>query len=376
MNAYLLFAKEVKMALLKENPAATQEDVDKLVHHKWRHVLTSEQKRPYFDRAEKIRRDAANKQHRKRERARLAATTAAAGLSPPPTGTPAEQSGLSKETRLGLVEEAEPEEATKTEPSVSLDTDAGVSVEGNPVVIDPPPGPDSDAGSAPSSPDSGCPSTPEGSDAASISPVPCRQSKATGKTFNNKVPFVHRISNRQDAYPGISHGAASFPIGPAGQPIPYAMVPHMIPHPAFPHPFMHPYFFPPTSMMQMQMHSYLTGYGVGQMGPANMPVHANCMVNQMVPPNPYYGMPIYAPRQQAQQMVYPQNGAVTTTCSAAAAKCCTAVMPPSASSSILEEFSGDARCFPDMTINDDDSKSDYSLNDVSYEPVGWRVACE
>ena len=78
MNAYLLFAKEIKVAMLKENPSVSQDDIDKTVHHKWRHVLSSEEKRPYFDKAEKLRRDAANKQIRKRERARAAAATTAA----------------------------------------------------------------------------------------------------------------------------------------------------------------------------------------------------------------------------------------------------------------------------------------------------------
>ena len=91
MNAYLIFAKEVKVAVMKSNPSATQDDIDKLVHQRWRHVLTSEEKRPYFDKAEKLRRDAANKQARKRERARLAsaASASASSGSASPPSTPA-----------------------------------------------------------------------------------------------------------------------------------------------------------------------------------------------------------------------------------------------------------------------------------------------
>ena len=154
MNAYLLFAKEVKVAVLKENPLVSQEDVDRLVHSKWRHVLTSEEKRPYFDRAEKLRRDAAIKQQRKRERVRLAAATSAAA-------------GLTHGEGLDESEESDPAPDSEGVARSAPESEGA-------------------ARSAPSSPDSGCPSTPDGSDASTISPVaPLRLHKQT----TGKVSF-------------------------------------------------------------------------------------------------------------------------------------------------------------------------------------------
>ena len=114
------------MAVLKDDPSVTQDDIDKIVHQKWRHVLSSEEKRPYFDKAEKLRRDAANKQQRKRERARAAAAAAASSSC-------SEQSSCAEST-------------------VGSECDS--------------------TRSAPASPDSGCPSTPEEKDGLSATSSP------------------------------------------------------------------------------------------------------------------------------------------------------------------------------------------------------------
>ena len=79
----------------------------------------------------------------------------------------------------------------------------------------------------------------------------------------------------------------------------------------------------------------------------------------MLPPNPYYGMPMYAPQQQQ------------TFC-----RCCSATAPapnptPTASST-LNEIAGVEGRFADLTVNDDSGKSDYSLFDDSYEPAGAK----
>jgi len=273
MNAYLIFAKEVKVAVMKSNPSATQDDIDKLVHQRWRHVLTSEEKRPYFDKAEKLRRDAANKQARKRERARLAsaASASASSGSASPPSTPA---------------------------SPTASTGSGRSAQ-----------------SAPSSPDSGCPS-PEGSDTVTPPPNPPasrRGSKnATFNAANRKVPVV-LFPARQSSAPDVSSRRASshlpavmgaIPLGPGGHQLPYhPMVPQMI-HPALALPYLNPYFLPPTALMHPQMQSYFAGLEYPPAGQAN---YYGNLGSQMVAPHAYYGMPMYHQAQMQQQQIQLQQ---------------------------------------------------------------------
>lgn len=340
MNAYLLFAKEVKMAVLKETPSATQEEIDALVLRKWRFVLTSEEKRPYFDRAEKLRRETAYKQQRKRERARAASAAAA----------------------LAVVKDPATSTADGTE------------------IEDGPP-------SAPASPDSGCPSTPEGSDTASISPSDSFRRLCNGKTFS-ATGHEHRVKlmPTEAAMMGTNPGMATGPNG-YQQYAYHPMVPQMV-HPAFPLPYMQPYFYPTATMMHPQMHAY---YAAHMSYPTpiqpNMQFYGNYTGGQMVNPQ---SQPFYAIYPVAPQPPTTQN-----------AGCCHVASSTSISTSRVDMTGGDAthgahgnpqheakaechtrpqqECLASLaglTINDDDAKSDYSLNDVSFDPARTGSACE
>lgn len=335
MNAYLLFAKEVKMAVLKETPSATQDEIDAIVQRKWRFILTSEEKRPYFDRAEKLRRDNANKQQRKRERARAASAAAALTVVKDPTTLTAE--------------------ATEIE--------------------DEPP-------SAPASPDSGCPSTPEGSDTASISPSDSFRRLCNGKTYSatgHEHPV--KLMPTEAAMMGTNPGIATGPNGYQQYAYP-PMVPQMI-HPAFPLPYMQPYFYPTATMMHPQMHAYYAAH-MSYPTPVqpNMPFYGNHYGGQMVNPQPYYAIyPAAAPQPPMTQIP----------------GCCHVASSTPISTSRTEMAGGDAAvgahgnpqrdaavgchsrpqqdataCLASLaglSIHDDDAKSDYSLNDVSFDPA-------
>lgn len=325
MNAYLLFAKEMKMLVLRDNPLATQDDIDKLVHQRWRHDLTSEEKRPYFDRAERLRREAASKQQRKRDRGRVstviaASTGSTAGLASLTASF--EGLGLSGKTNSAPVGEIE-------------------------------------ARSAPASPDSGCPSTPDRSEAASISPVASlrRQSKTNGKT-SSITPANHLAASMSGIYPN-------------GQPIPYPpvpMVPQVFPHPTMPFPYLQPFCFPPPPMMHPQMPPY---YAAAQGG-----LFASYMGGQMnsqptMSTQPYYAMPMYPMPPHLMQPASCVQGSCCSAASAstaAAASAAAFTAPPSSSAPLRREEigCGDAGVYGEFTINHyevDDDKSDYSLND-------------
>jgi len=339
MNAYLIFAKEVKAAVMKSNPSATQDDIDKIVHQRWRHVLTSEEKRPYFDKAEKLRQDAARKQARKRERARLAsaASASASSGSASPPSTPA---------------------------SPTASTGSGRSAQ-----------------SAPSSPDSGCPS-PEGSDAVTPPPNPPasrRGSKnATFNAANRKVPVV-LFPARESFAPDVSSRRASnhlpevmgaIPLGPGGHQLPYhPMVPQMI-HPALALSYLNPYFLPPTALMHPQMQSFFAGA-------AQANYYGN-LGSQMAAPHAYYGMPMYHQAQMQQQQILLQQQQQQHFCSGAAAP---TQKPPGDAGADLEgrDFANLCPQSTDQAINQSNLKSvqrdvdtvqrnatsDACLNDVS-----------
>jgi len=335
---------------MKSNPSATQEDIDKLVHQRWRHVLTSEEKRPYFDRAEKLRRDAATKQQRKRERARLAsaASASASSGSASPPSTPAS-------------------------PTASTGS----------------------AQSAPSSPDSGCPS-PEGSDAVTPPKNPPASRRgpksANSNATNRKVPVVLFPARESFAPDGSSRRASNhlpaviggIPLGPGGHQLPYhPMVPQMI-HPALAYPYLNPYFMPPTAMMHPQMQSY---YAALEYPPTAQANYYGNLGSQMVAPHAYYGMPIYHQAQMQQQQIQLQlqqqqhsgfcSGAAAPTQMTPGAAASTPMTPGQAGTDLAGRDA--ANLCPDQTINQSnlksllrdadgvqqDATSDLSLNDLS-----------
>jgi len=334
MNAYLLYAKEVKMAVHRENPSATQESIDKLVHQQWRHILTSEEKRPYFDRAEKLRRDAAIKQQRKRERSRQ--LYAAASADP---GTTAD-SGSAGSANSGS----------------SGSTDSGSSGSTDSALESAPEG-EGEVRSAPASPDSGCPSTPDGSDAGTISPVigSHRSSETADKVFGAEGSFDLRHSNRLEAkpIPSASHYAATMG-GAAGQHVAYQptlprcpaagqhvayhpMVPQMFP--ALPLSYLHPYYYPPATMMPPQLQAYYSAHGINRMGYPAVPsnVFGGYIGGQMVSAHPHYGMPVYYASQQRARQKSSQHQHATC-CPGASKK------PASTASPTLKEIGcGDAQ---------------------------------
>jgi len=411
MNAYLLFAKEVKIATLKENPATTQEDIDKLVHQKWRFVLTSEEKRPYFDRAEKLRRDATNKQQRKRDRARIAAAAAAlaAVAATSPTST------LSTES--------------ESPPSPTASLTAGRDGSG-------------DGLSAPSSPDSGCPSTVD-EDASSVSssssPSPAKketkaktkvasstqQSRQLGSRPTNSLPKPMLVNPAAiPPYPlyaapptaaAAAAAAAAAGVGmPAFAPLSaphfayHPMVPQMI-QSSYPVSYLHPYFLPPPPMMTAHMNAFNALYGAGRMltppnynaspavhasmphpnhahlYPGPMPSqitapmsHPHCLTpatHLLYPPPPRNLHP--QPQHHAQPTPYRHAGfcpgitaastPVTKTPAAAAES--VAARPPAAVCGAPDDIgSGDASSICSLSLYEVDGKSECSENDVSYEP--------
>jgi len=342
MNAYLLFAKEVKMAMLRENPSALQDDIDKMVHHKWRHVLSSEEKRPYFDKAEKLRRDAANKQQRKRERARAAAAAEEAVAASPTTSEPP------------CMRES------------TTDSECGSSR------------------SAPASPDSGCPSTPEGRDSSSTtsSPIPEKRNKDKPMAKSGASAMHARHVNRARITvvppanlmsPYIAAATArGVPVGYGAQHIAYhPMVPPLI-HPAYPVSYMHPFFMPP-SMLPPHVHSYHPGYGMPHAHPAyplpagrDMHFYTNYVGKQMASPQPYCGMPMFAP----QQMRHPPPPCHSTPCPGADAS--TPITSSAGAPPIQDLGGGDADRICRLSIRDEDEeeRSKDSANDDSYFPPG------
>jgi len=354
MNAYLLFAKEVKMAMLRENPTVLQEDIDKMVHHKWRHVLSSEDKRPYFDKAEKLRRDAANKQQRKRERARAAAATAAAATAAAATAAAATAAAATAAatTAAGAVA-ASP---TTSEPPVSTESTT-----------------DSECGSsrsAPASPDSGCPSTPEGRDASSTtsSPIPEKRNKDKAMAKSGASAMHTRLMNHARITvvppanlmsPYIAAATArGVPVGYGAQHITYHS--------------MHPFLMPP-SVLPPHVYSYYPGYGMPHAHPAyplpaggDMNFYENYMGKQMASPQPYCGMPMFAP----QQMRHPPPPCHSTPCPGADAS--TPIASSSGAPPIKELGGGDADRICRLSIRDEDEeeRSKDSANDDSYFPPG------
>jgi len=340
MNAYLLFAKEVKMTMLKANSSILQDDIDKMVHHKWRHVLSSEEKRPYFDKAEKLRRDAANKQQRKRERARVAAAAAAAVTASP---TSSEAPSMT-------------ESVTDSECSSSR--------------------------SAPASPDSGCPSTPDAKDDSSTtsSPIPETRTKnkpvVKGAASSNH--WRHMNHSRVTVLPPVnlmsSHVSAA---AARGIPVGYAAYPPMVPHfnpPACPVSYMHPFFMPP-SVHPPHMHPYYPGYGIphahtGYPAPTGNGFYGNYMGRQMVLPQPYCGMPMFAPHH----MRHPPLSCHSTQCPGADAS------TPNASSSGATPNLGcgdaDRICHLSVSLQDEEEeKSEDGANDDSFGPPGESLSC-
>lgn len=325
--------------MMKDNPSVTQGDIDEMVHHKWRHVLSSEEKRPYFDKAEKLRRDAAAKQQRKRERARASTVSVSSPESPSSTDS-------------------------------TLESDC------------------SSSRSAPASPDSGCPSTPEEREAPSntSSPIPTlrREQKHGVKIAPSPNHFRHMTRPRVTALPSANPipsliaaaSAGGIPVAHGGHQFAYhPMVPQLIP-PAYPLPYLHPFFMPPTSMLPPHMHPFFTGHAMphshsayAQPVPPDMHLYGNYMGSQMVSPQPYCAMPMFTPQPlhrppPQQHSGFCPGSSVSTTLTSAG-------VPQNLGC-------GDADRICNLSIHDDDDddeKSDVSA-DISYEPPSKSVPCD